>query len=276
MPSTAPPRSLTTTLAPRAASSSACLRPRPRPAPVTIATRPSKRSSDIPSPHIAATHAPGDNPGVTQVVPLNRIALGRDPRSFPPPRGGTVLPAARPAAEPPGAANRGGRPVQADSAGPGRGGPGRLSWAAGPIAGAPAPTSGGAPNERPGGRGGTPSSGRRTGSPTGSPPTVPAGTRRGRPVPALRLVRVPVGAAHPDRPPRARPGGGDQRRGRRPDPRRAAGWRLPERDPVTGAEFLSELYLGTDPSFTGRYTVPCIWDTKTGRWSRTTSPSSPR
>ncbi|TQM70727.1 putative glutathione S-transferase [Actinomadura hallensis] len=43
------------------------------------------------------------------------------------------------------------------------------------------------------------------------------------------------------------------------------GWRLPERDPVTGAEFLSELYLGTDPSFTGRYTVPCIWDTKTGR-----------
>src|SRR5690606_41685471 len=43
------------------------------------------------------------------------------------------------------------------------------------------------------------------------------------------------------------------------------GWRLPERDPVTGAEFLSELYLGTGPSFTGRYTVPCIWDTKTGR-----------
>ncbi|TDB93603.1 glutathione S-transferase family protein [Actinomadura sp. 7K534] len=43
------------------------------------------------------------------------------------------------------------------------------------------------------------------------------------------------------------------------------GWRLPERDPVTGAVFLSELYLGTDPSFEGRYTVPCIWDTGTGR-----------
>ena len=43
------------------------------------------------------------------------------------------------------------------------------------------------------------------------------------------------------------------------------GWRLPERDPVTGAEFLSELYLATDPSFEGRYTVPCVWDTVTGR-----------
>ena len=43
------------------------------------------------------------------------------------------------------------------------------------------------------------------------------------------------------------------------------GWRFPERDPVTGAEFLSELYLGTDPSFEGRYTVPCIWDTETKR-----------
>ncbi|MBE1534481.1 glutathione S-transferase family protein [Actinomadura algeriensis] len=43
------------------------------------------------------------------------------------------------------------------------------------------------------------------------------------------------------------------------------GWRFPDRDPVTGAEFLSELYLSTDPSFEGRYTVPCIWDTRTGR-----------
>jgi glutathionyl-hydroquinone reductase len=38
------------------------------------------------------------------------------------------------------------------------------------------------------------------------------------------------------------------------------GWRFPERDPVTGAEFLSQLYLATDPSFQGRYTVPCVWD----------------
>jgi putative glutathione S-transferase len=43
------------------------------------------------------------------------------------------------------------------------------------------------------------------------------------------------------------------------------GWRFPDRDPVTGAVFLSELYLSTDPSFQGRYTVPCIWDTETGR-----------
>jgi len=43
------------------------------------------------------------------------------------------------------------------------------------------------------------------------------------------------------------------------------GWRIPGGDPVTGAEFLSELYLATDPSFEGRYTVPCIWDTVTER-----------
>ena len=36
-------------------------------------------------------------------------------------------------------------------------------------------------------------------------------------------------------------------------------------DPVCGFEFLSEAYLRTDPSFTGRYTVPCIWDRVTGR-----------
>ena len=31
-------------------------------------------------------------------------------------------------------------------------------------------------------------------------------------------------------------------------------------DPVRGFQFLSEAYLETEPSFTGRYTVPCIWD----------------
>src|SRR3954470_7470096 len=41
LPSAAPPRSLTTTLAPSAANSSACSRPMPRPAPVMMATRPS-------------------------------------------------------------------------------------------------------------------------------------------------------------------------------------------------------------------------------------------
>src|SRR2546423_8867151 len=44
-PSLAQPRSLTTTVAPREASSRAYSRPTPRPAPVTTATRPSKRSS---------------------------------------------------------------------------------------------------------------------------------------------------------------------------------------------------------------------------------------
>jgi glutathionyl-hydroquinone reductase len=47
------------------------------------------------------------------------------------------------------------------------------------------------------------------------------------------------------------------------------GWRFPEshggRDPVTGARFLSELYLATDPHYSGRCTVPCLWDTRTQR-----------
>ena len=36
-------------------------------------------------------------------------------------------------------------------------------------------------------------------------------------------------------------------------------------DPVCNFRFLSEAYLRTDPSYTGRYTVPCIWDRVTGR-----------
>ncbi len=36
-------------------------------------------------------------------------------------------------------------------------------------------------------------------------------------------------------------------------------------DPVNGFAYLSEAYLRTDPNYTGRYTVPCIWDRKTGR-----------
>jgi glutathionyl-hydroquinone reductase len=36
-------------------------------------------------------------------------------------------------------------------------------------------------------------------------------------------------------------------------------------DPVNGFRFLSEAYLRTDPEFTGRYTVPCLWDRKTVR-----------
>ena len=36
-------------------------------------------------------------------------------------------------------------------------------------------------------------------------------------------------------------------------------------DPINGFEFLSEAYVFTDPNYTGRYTVPCIWDRATGR-----------
>jgi len=36
-------------------------------------------------------------------------------------------------------------------------------------------------------------------------------------------------------------------------------------DPVCGFKFLSEAYLRTDPSYSGRFTVPCIWDRVTGR-----------
>jgi glutathionyl-hydroquinone reductase len=44
------------------------------------------------------------------------------------------------------------------------------------------------------------------------------------------------------------------------------GWAFrPEPDPVTGFQLLSQAYLATDPSFAGRYTVPCIWDRQTRR-----------
>ena len=36
-------------------------------------------------------------------------------------------------------------------------------------------------------------------------------------------------------------------------------------DPVCGFAYLSEPYLRSDPTFTGRVTVPCIWDRETGR-----------
>jgi glutathionyl-hydroquinone reductase len=47
------------------------------------------------------------------------------------------------------------------------------------------------------------------------------------------------------------------------------GWRFTlspdDRDPVTGARFLAELYKASDPSYDGRVTVPCVWDTVTDR-----------
>jgi putative glutathione S-transferase len=44
------------------------------------------------------------------------------------------------------------------------------------------------------------------------------------------------------------------------------GWAFrPERDPVTGFEYLSEAYRATDPNYDGRVTVPVLWDKKTKR-----------
>jgi putative glutathione S-transferase len=47
------------------------------------------------------------------------------------------------------------------------------------------------------------------------------------------------------------------------------GWRFPDRqggqDPLTGARYLSELYLVTDPGYQGKFTLPLIWDTQTQR-----------
>src|SRR3984957_165366 len=63
-PSTAPPRSLTTTLAPREANRRACSRPMPRPAPVMIATLSCNMVQ--PSSHIVGDRPPaGGGPGET-------------------------------------------------------------------------------------------------------------------------------------------------------------------------------------------------------------------
>jgi glutathionyl-hydroquinone reductase len=47
------------------------------------------------------------------------------------------------------------------------------------------------------------------------------------------------------------------------------GWRFPDqqggRDPVTGAQYLSELYRVTDPGYQGKCMLPLVWDTQTQR-----------
>ena len=70
-PSFAPPRSLTTTLAPSAANSRACSRPSPRPAPVMIATRPSR---DPISPSFQSPGGNLTNPAVPSRQPRRRPA----------------------------------------------------------------------------------------------------------------------------------------------------------------------------------------------------------
>lgn len=45
------------------------------------------------------------------------------------------------------------------------------------------------------------------------------------------------------------------------------GWAFSERypDPINGWSFLCEAYLASDPAYDLRCTVPCLWDTRTGR-----------
>lgn len=42
------------------------------------------------------------------------------------------------------------------------------------------------------------------------------------------------------------------------------GWRFAENDPLTGATFLHEIYTRTDPTISGRATVPVLWDKARG------------
>jgi putative glutathione S-transferase len=44
-----------------------------------------------------------------------------------------------------------------------------------------------------------------------------------------------------------------------------SGRRGPERDPVYGARSLKEIYLKADPSYSGRITVPLLWDKHHGK-----------
>ena len=45
---------------------------------------------------------------------------------------------------------------------------------------------------------------------------------------------------------------------------REEGWTFPEPDPITGSTRLYEVYTKADPAYTGRVTVPVLWDRKTG------------
>ena len=42
------------------------------------------------------------------------------------------------------------------------------------------------------------------------------------------------------------------------------GWKFVVPDPITGARFVHELYTKADPRYTGRVSVPVLWDNKTG------------
>jgi glutathionyl-hydroquinone reductase len=42
------------------------------------------------------------------------------------------------------------------------------------------------------------------------------------------------------------------------------GWKFKQPDPITGARFVHQLYTQADPHYTGRVSVPVLWDKKTG------------
>ena len=57
------------------------------------------------------------------------------------------------------------------------------------------------------------------------------------------------------------------------------GWRFgdypgADRDAVNGATYMHEIYSRADPHFTGRATVPALWDRSAGRSSTTSPPTS--
>ncbi len=42
------------------------------------------------------------------------------------------------------------------------------------------------------------------------------------------------------------------------------GWKFKQPDPITGAQFVHQLYTRADPNYSGRVSVPVLWDKKTG------------
>ena len=42
------------------------------------------------------------------------------------------------------------------------------------------------------------------------------------------------------------------------------GWKFDQPDPITGAQFVHQLYTRADPNYSGRVSVPVLWDKKTG------------
>ena len=91
--------------------------------------------------------------------------------------------------------------------------------------------------------------------------------RRARPLSPLRLARLPMGAPHHHLPQAQGAGERDLDVGRRrPTCARMAGpstqTRARAATPSTARARLSEIYLLADPKYTGRVSVPVLWDKK--------------